>query len=126
MSRRGRLVPEGPRHLAGGDVEAIPEVGRRDVEHQRAELALVVVVGGPVPHSVGHGVRAEAAAQVAVRCRATFARAALLDDAVGIVVAPKGKLVLAIRVAVASARIVGLEIIADPATLAATTMAIAG
>jgi hypothetical protein len=39
-------------HLPGGDVEPIPEVDRRDVEHERAELRLVEVLGGGVPDRV--------------------------------------------------------------------------
>src|SRR3712207_3023738 len=42
--------------LAGGDVQPVPDVDRRDGEHERGELLLVVVAGGLVPHLVGHGV----------------------------------------------------------------------
>src|SRR3954454_16337824 len=51
--------PESPLlagHLAGGDVEAVPDVDVRDREHQPGERLLVVVARGLVPDLVGDGV----------------------------------------------------------------------
>src|SRR3954469_4932452 len=42
--------------LPGGDVQAVPDVDRRDGAHARAELRLVEVLGGGVPDRVGHRV----------------------------------------------------------------------
>jgi hypothetical protein len=49
--------------------------------------------------------------------RARFARAALVNGSVGIVVAPRGRLFMAIRCAVKEGRIVEMAVIADPARL---------
>jgi RNA polymerase sigma factor (sigma-70 family) len=49
--------------------------------------------------------------------RARFARAALVNGSVGIVVAPHGRLFMAIRCAVKEGRIAEMEVIADPARL---------
>ena len=46
--------------------------------------------------------------------RAQAARSALVDGAVGVVVAPNGRLMLALRVTIASDKIAGIEVIADP------------
>jgi drug/metabolite transporter (DMT)-like permease len=43
--------------LAGGHVEAVEHVGRRDHEEQGREATLIVVPGGLVPDVVGHRVR---------------------------------------------------------------------
>jgi RNA polymerase sigma-70 factor (ECF subfamily) len=46
-------------------------------------------------------------------------RLALLDGAVGVVVAPLGRLVRVLRFTIANGRIAEIDIIADPASLAA-------
>jgi hypothetical protein len=48
------LTSSARRPPAGGDVQAVPEVDGRDVQHDRAELRLVEVLGGGVPDRVGH------------------------------------------------------------------------
>jgi RNA polymerase sigma-70 factor (ECF subfamily) len=50
--------------------------------------------------------------------RAQTAKAALIDGAIGAVVAPGGKLLLVLNVAVEGGRIVGIEAVADPERLA--------
>ncbi|HME91294.1 MAG TPA: hypothetical protein VKE49_07710 [Myxococcaceae bacterium] len=49
--------------------------------------------------------------------RAHGAGSALIDGAVGIVVAPLGRLMMVIRVTVSSGRISKLDVVADPAKL---------
>jgi RNA polymerase sigma-70 factor (ECF subfamily) len=51
--------------------------------------------------------------------RARFAEPALVDGAVGVVVAPRGRLALALAVTVSGEQVAGYEVIADPARLAA-------
>jgi RNA polymerase sigma-70 factor (ECF subfamily) len=56
--------------------------------------------------------------------RAQQARFALVDGAGGIVVAPRGKLLLVLKVTLQDGRIAAIEAIADPARLAAMTFAV--
>src|SRR5436305_5590 len=49
--------------------------------------------------------------------RARFAEAALVDGAVGVVVAPRGRLRLALAVTVEGERVAAYDVIADPARL---------
>jgi RNA polymerase sigma-70 factor (ECF subfamily) len=51
--------------------------------------------------------------------RAHFAETALVDGAVGVVVAPRGRLLLALAVTVDGERVAAYDVIADPARLAA-------
>jgi RNA polymerase sigma-70 factor (ECF subfamily) len=51
--------------------------------------------------------------------RAQAAEARLLDGVLGVVVAPGGRLLLALEVAVENGRIVEIDAVADPARLAA-------
>jgi RNA polymerase sigma-70 factor, ECF subfamily len=60
---------------------------------------------------------ARAVAEQAAKRRAQFARAALVNGAVGIVVAPRGRLLLALRLTVEREKISEMEIIGDPARL---------
>ncbi|EOD64048.1 RNA polymerase sigma-70 factor, ECF subfamily protein, partial [Amycolatopsis vancoresmycina DSM 44592] len=57
--------------------------------------------------------------------RARFAATALVDGAVGVVVAPRGRLVLALAVTVEGERVAAYEVIADPARLAALHVTLA-
>ena len=56
LSAGSRSAPRTGR-LAGGHVEAVEHVGRRDHEEQGREATLIVVPGGLVPDAVGHRVR---------------------------------------------------------------------
>ncbi|HXS06968.1 MAG TPA: sigma factor-like helix-turn-helix DNA-binding protein [Rhizomicrobium sp.] len=49
--------------------------------------------------------------------RAQAARAALIDGALGVVVAPRGRLMMVLKLSIAGDRIAGIEAIADRATL---------
>jgi len=62
---------------------------------------------------------AEAWAKLAVQTAkgARFARPALIDGVVGVVIAPRGRLFRVLRFAFAEGRIAHMEVIADPATL---------
>jgi RNA polymerase sigma-70 factor (ECF subfamily) len=56
--------------------------------------------------------------------RAQLARTVLVDGRVGVVVAPRGKLLIVLLPVIADGRIVEIEAIADPARLAAFELAI--
>ncbi|WP_433633627.1 hypothetical protein [Nocardia sp. CA-120079] len=66
---------------------------------------------------VARGAQAVARETVILRRRSRVATLALVDGAVGIIVAPRGKLLLALAVTVADDRIAGYEVIADPTRL---------
>jgi hypothetical protein len=56
--------------------------------------------------------------------RAQLARSALVDGRVGVVVAPNGRLLLVLLPVVADGRIAEIEVVADPARLAAFELGI--
>jgi RNA polymerase sigma factor (sigma-70 family) len=63
------------------------------------------------------GARAVARETVGYAHRSRFAAVALVDGAVGVVVAPRGRLALALRVTVSGDRIAAYEVVSDPARL---------
>ena len=69
-------------------------------------------------------IRGAAAVAKSFLGRAQAARSALVNGAVGVVVAPNGRLMLALRVTIASGRIAGIEVIADPDRLARLEFAV--
>lgn len=66
---------------------------------------------------VVRGAQAVAVETVILRRRSQVAALALLDGALGVIVAPGGRLLLALAVRVENHRIAGYEVIADPARL---------
>lgn len=68
--------------------------------------------------------RAVAEGTVLLAARSRFAEPALVDGAVGAVVAPGGRLLLALTFVVAGDRIAEYEVIADPARLARLDLAV--
>jgi len=63
------------------------------------------------------GARAVAEGTVALRERSRFAAVALVDGHVGVVVAPRGRLLFALTVTVEDGRITAYDVVADPARL---------
>jgi hypothetical protein len=57
---------------------------------------------------------------------ARFAELALVDGAVGVVIAPRGRLMLAIAFSIDGGKIAGYELIGDPARLARLDLAVLG
>ena len=100
----------------GGDFEALLAALDPDVGFQADRAA--VQAGGP---KEVHG--ASAVAKL-FSGRAKAARPALVNGAVGIVVAPRGRLFLAIVPTIASGKIVKIEVIADPERLRKLDMAV--
>jgi RNA polymerase sigma-70 factor (ECF subfamily) len=70
------------------------------------------------------GAQAVAANARAFSANARFAEPALVDGAVGVVVAPKGKLALVLRFGVVGDRITEISIDADPARLSGLSLAV--
>ena len=70
------------------------------------------------------GAQAVAANARAFSANSRFAEPALVDGAVGIVVAPKGKLALVLRFSVAGDKITEIDIDADPARLSRLSLAV--
>ncbi|WP_129669436.1 sigma-70 family RNA polymerase sigma factor [Phytoactinopolyspora endophytica] len=109
LSRHRRVVEAFLDAARGGDVEAFLAVLAPDVV-RRAEPAVL-------PPDVATEVRgAQAVAEEAAILgrQARFAEVALVDGAVGIVVAPRGRLRLIITITVKDDKVSEYEVIADP------------
>jgi RNA polymerase sigma factor (sigma-70 family) len=94
-----------------GDFAALVDVLDPDAVFRSDEAA---VAKGGAPLLVGAGPVAEA-----FKGRAQAAESALLDGVLGVVVAPEGRTVLVLEVAVEDGRIVEIDAVADPERLAA-------
>jgi RNA polymerase sigma-70 factor, ECF subfamily len=102
-----------------GDFDALLAVLDPDVV-LRADRA---AVPSGAPREV-RGARAVAQGALASSRRSPFARVALLDGAVGIVVAPRGRLSLVLGFTIVHGKIVELDIIADPERLSRLDLAV--
>jgi hypothetical protein len=69
---------------------------------------------------------APAMAKRAVKGRARAARPALVNGAVGVVVAPRGRLLMVLGFTIRHGRIVEIDILADPARLRQLDLALLG
>jgi RNA polymerase sigma factor (sigma-70 family) len=103
----------------GGDLDGLLEVLAPDAV-RRADAAALPPGGAPELR----GARAVAEKTVLLRGRARFAGVALVDGAVGAVVAPRGRLCLVLKVTVEDGRISSYEAIADPARLRGLALAV--
>ncbi|MGR6968527.1 sigma-70 family RNA polymerase sigma factor [Streptomyces cynarae] len=103
----------------GGDLGGLLAVLAPDVV-RRADAAALPPGGAPELR----GARAVAEQTVLLRGRARFAEVALVDGAVGAVVAPRGRLHLVLRVTVEDGRITSYEAIADPVRLRGLALAV--
>ena len=98
-----------------GDFAALVELLDPDAVYRADEAA---VAGGAAPLLVGAGAVAEAFVG-----RAQEAEPAVLDDVLGVVVAPGGRVLLVLEVAVEDGRIVEVDVVADRERLAALGLA---
>ncbi|MDX3191852.1 sigma-70 family RNA polymerase sigma factor [Streptomyces sp. MN03-5084-2B] len=114
LARHRRVVEAFLAAARGGDLAALLDVLAPDVV-RRADAA-ALPAGVPLE---ARGARAVAAETRVFGKRARFAETALVDGAVGVVVAPHGRLVLALAVTVEGERVAAYDVIADPARLAA-------
>ncbi|TVT44973.1 sigma-70 family RNA polymerase sigma factor [Amycolatopsis rhizosphaerae] len=103
----------------GGDLGALLAVLAPDVVRRADPAALP-----PGAAVESRGARVVAEETLVFGKRARFAEAALVNGSVGIVVAPCGRLRLALTVAIEGDRIAAYEVIADPARLAALDLAV--
>ncbi|MBW8825747.1 MAG: sigma-70 family RNA polymerase sigma factor [Acidobacteria bacterium] len=99
-----------------GDFAALVELLDPDAVFRSDDAALAI--GGGVPQLVGAGVVAEA-----FKGRAHAATSAILDGVLAVVVAPEGRLLLVLEVAVEDGRIVEIDAIAARDRLAALGLA---
>ena len=114
LARHRRVVDAFLAAARGGDLAELMEVLAPDVV-RRADAA-ALPVGAALET---RGARAVAEETQVFGKRARFAETALVDGAVGVVVAPRGRLLLALAVTVEDERVAAYEVIAAPARLAA-------
>jgi RNA polymerase sigma-70 factor, ECF subfamily len=114
VARHRRVVDAFLAAARGGDLAELMDVLAPDVV-RRADAA-ALPVGAALE---ARGARAVAEETQVFGKRARFAETALVDGAVGVVVAPRGRLLLALAVTVEDERVAAYEVIADPARLAA-------
>ncbi len=112
LDRQRRTVDAFLAAARGGDMEALLAVLDPDVVRRADRAALPE--GMP---TVARGARAVAEETAGFAPRARFAEPALVNGSVGVVVAPHGRLLLALTVTVEDGRIAAYEVIADPARL---------
>jgi RNA polymerase sigma-70 factor (ECF subfamily) len=111
LGRQREVVDAFLAALRGGDFEGLLAVLDPDLV-VRADMA--VASGAPTEI---RGAAAWAKGAVAYGHMARLTRPALVDGAIGVVVAPRGKLVRALRFTIANAKITEIEVIGDPARL---------
>ena len=114
LARHRRVVDAFLAAARGGDLDELLDVLAPDVV-RRADAA-ALPAGAALE---ARGARAVAEETQVFGKRAHFAEAALVDGAIGVVVAPRGRLLLALAVAVEGERVAAYEVIAEPARLAA-------
>jgi RNA polymerase sigma-70 factor (ECF subfamily) len=117
LVRQRRLVDAFLAAARDGDFDALLAVLDGDV------VLHVDATAAGTPTTI-RGAQAVAANAHAFSANARFAEAALVDGAVGIVVAPKGKLALVLRFSVAGDKITEIDIDADPRRLGRFSLAV--
>jgi RNA polymerase sigma factor (sigma-70 family) len=119
LSRHRHVVDAFLAAARGGDVNALLAVLDPDVVRRADRLA--VPAGVPIEL---RGARAVAEETRTNAPRARYARPVLLDGAVGAVVAPRGRLVLALGLTIEDDKITLIDVIADPARLNQVDLAV--
>ncbi|MBU3864373.1 sigma-70 family RNA polymerase sigma factor [Streptomyces sp. 4503] len=112
LDRQRRTVDAFLAAARGGDMAALLAVLDPDVVRRADRAALPE--GAP---TVARGARAVAEETAGFAPRSRLAEPALVNGAVGIVVAPRGRLLLALALTVEDERITAYEVIADPGRL---------
>jgi len=95
--------------LRAGDLEALLAVLDPHVVRRADRVAVPAIAAREIRGAANVAKEALTHAD-----RARFAQSALVDGSVGIIVAPRGKLLIALRCKVAAGRIVEMDVIADP------------
>ena len=119
FARHRRVVDSFLAASRAGDIDAVIAVLAPDVVRRADRAALPSGRASEV-----HGARTVAQEIVLFGRNARFADLALVDGAVGIVVAPRGRLQLALTIAIEGEKIMAYELIADPAQLAQLQLAV--
>jgi RNA polymerase sigma-70 factor (ECF subfamily) len=117
LARQRRLVEAFLAAARDGDFDALLTVLDGDV------VLHVDAAAAGTPTTI-RGAQAVAANARAFSANSRFAEPALVDGAVGIVVAPKGKLALVLRFSVAGDKITEIDIDADPERLSRLSLAV--
>ena len=112
LSRHRQVVSAFLAAARAGDLTAILAVLAPGVVRRADPAALP-----PGAAAELHGARAVAEGTVALARRSQFADLVLVNGAVGLVMAPRGQLLLALTFTTKDDKIVGYEVIADPARL---------
>ena len=102
----------------GGDFEALLAVLDPDVVNR------VDAFAAPPRGLEIRGAQNVARAATSFSARGQVSRLALLDGKVGIIVAPRGRLMLALALTIAGDKVTAIEVIADPARLARLDLAV--
>jgi RNA polymerase sigma factor (sigma-70 family) len=110
LSRQRQVIDAFLAAAAGGDLAALLAVLDPDVVF-RADAAVMRAVRPPEIRG------AQQVAELAARGGARAARPALIDGAIGLVVAPRGKLLMVLRITFAEGKIVAIDAVGEPATL---------
>jgi hypothetical protein len=119
LTRHRRVVEAFLTASWSGDLDAVIAVLAAEVVRRADRAAL-----SPGRATEVRGARAVAEEIVVFGLSARFAELALVNGAAGLVVASRGRLVLAVAVTIEGARIVGYELIADPARLERLDLAV--
>ena len=121
LSRQRRLASAFLAALRAGDIEALVAVLDTEVV---VRLDQAAARAGAPPEI--RGARNWAQGAIAFSRAVRFAQPALVDGAVGVVLAPRGRLWRALRFTVTRGKIAEVDIIADPARLRRLDIAVLG
>lgn len=119
LAEQRRVVEAFLAAARGGDLNALLAVLAPDVVRVADPAALLAGMA-----EIVRGAQAVASETVLLQHRSQVATLAVVDGAVGILVAPRGKLLLALTVTVRAGRVAGYTVIADPARLRALDLAV--
>jgi RNA polymerase sigma-70 factor (ECF subfamily) len=112
LARQRRVADAFLAAARSGDLDALCAVLAPDVVRRADRAALP-----PGRETVLRGASAVAREALVLGRRSRFAAPALVDGAVGVVVAPHGRLLLVLAITIEDDRIAGYDVIADPARL---------
>lgn len=121
LARQRQVVSEFLAAARAGDLTAILAVLAPDVV-RRADLVAVPPGGA----AEARGAQAVAEGTAALAHRSQLAELALVNGAVGVVVAPRGRLLFALTFTIEDDRITAYDVIADPARLRRLGLAVLG
>ncbi|MGH3550194.1 MAG: sigma-70 family RNA polymerase sigma factor [Pseudonocardiaceae bacterium] len=121
LARHRRVVDAFLAAARRGDLDALLAVLAPDVVRRADPAALP-----PGAVTQVQGARAIAEETVVFGRRSRFAESALVNGDVGVVVAPRGRLLLALMFTIEGDRIAGYEVIADPKRIARLDLAVLG